>query len=133
MNTVPPSYAARGLEDGFCAILIALSAKMMRRLAVLHSRLRGVGENAGIMPLQFVALLLTFPTAKAHDLLFKLAHALQRHRMRILCRKQRRLGFEKMALQIETYLRDSSGSLDTVEGLQKVLRRTQAAQSGTYL
>lgn len=101
----------------------------MRGLAVLHSWLRHVSESATIDGLKLVALLLTFPVFELHNLLFKLAYALNSRRLRLIGRQQGLLGFDYVTLERELDLIDSCLRIGSSQSLNEVSRRLEAIQA----
>ena len=73
----------------------------MRWLAILHTRLRHVGEGDARDAYKLIAFALCRPVFQAHNLLFKIAYASGQRRLRLLCCKQRRLGIKNEALEVD--------------------------------
>lgn len=104
-------------------------AKPMRRLAVLHTHLYSIREGRSPKTLKLVALFLSFPVFELHNLLFKLRYAASVRRMRFLGRKQRLMGIEDKTLQIDLDLIDRRLKVGSIQALNDVLHRLQAAKS----
>ena len=115
-----------GLEDRFLSILITVCTQAMGRLAVCHLWLKRESEGAGIVPLKFVALFLTFPCFEAHNLLFKIAYALGGRRLCRLRSHEGGLSVEHEALKFDLHLIDLNLRVCSVQSLNNAHRRLQA-------
>ena len=103
----------------------------MRWLAICHSRLRHVGESPPIYGFEFVALLLTFPVFKLHNLLFKVAYTIRQRELRRLGRQCALLGGEDRSLQFDDLVLNHGSVTETYEALRDFHGRLQrAGQSG---
>ncbi len=110
------------LQNRSLSILEAWLTKPMRRLAVLHARLKHVSEGVHVDGPKAIALLLTFPVFELHNLLFKLAYA-------VVSRRQRLAGCEDMVLQLELNVIDRCLRSGSVQGLREAKRRLEAAKA----
>src|SRR5580704_530580 len=81
MARFPRHNASRSLYDRWLAVIVALCTKMMDRFSASFRFLKRVEERSGIIPLQFVALLLSFPAFQGSHFFFKLAYALNQRRL----------------------------------------------------
>lgn len=128
MDTVSHIQLGRGLEYRFISALVAIGTKMMKGFGACHRLLYGVSQRSRIVALQIVALLLCLPIAKCTDLIFEFTYSLGRRRLRLLCREKALLGSKDHSLERDLDIIDSGGSLNTVEGLEHVLRSLKAAE-----
>lgn len=103
----------------------------MHWLARCVSFLQNVSERSSWKFFKLVALLLTFPCAKLHDLCFEFVYSLQVRRLRFLRSQQVRLGFEDRALQGYLSVVDGCGSSRSIQALRNIKRGLQAANTGT--
>ncbi len=113
------------------SIFIAPLTYFMRGFAVCFAFLQNIGKSSRWKLVQFIAFFLCLPIFKAHNFLFKIIYALGSRRLRLLSEKQRLLGVDNMALQGQLNLIDSGCGLDTVQGLNNVLRRLEAAKASS--
>jgi hypothetical protein len=107
-------------EKGFLVLLKAIWAEPMRWLAILHSKLRHVGDCSDVYVYRFVALCLCRPVFEAHNFLFKLAYALEVRRMARFRFVQSSLGLQKAPLNIDNGLIDGGLGFEGLEALRNV-------------
>lgn len=68
-------------KDGQLAILVAVCAYVMRRLAITHGFLQRISSNSMVSGYQFVTLLLCIPVSYLSNLFFKFGYALNQIRL----------------------------------------------------
>src|SRR5947209_4973919 len=73
------------LQCRLMIMLVAICTYPMRWFGAAHSWLQHISERTPSQVLKLIILLFTFPCFKASHFFFKLAHALQTHRLRIAC------------------------------------------------
>ena len=109
----------------------AICAQPMRWLAILHSKLRHVGDSSSVYVYQLVAFALCRPVFQAHNLLFKIAYALGSRRLRHHCRVQRRLGFENPLSEVHLDILDRKALGNRLDALYEVESALKAAYRST--
>lgn len=92
-------YATVALQDRFDTALKAVCTQGMRGFAVLHAFLWDVRKKPLPQILQFIALLLSIPCFKAHQLFFEIAYAAGHRKLVRLGRKCKALGGKDLSVQ----------------------------------
>ena len=115
-------HLAESLQYALATLLIAVGAKVMRRLAVLHARLERVHKSSRSDLVKLIAFRLSLPVFKLHDLLFQVAYPLSEFRLRAVRGDGAGLCGENGALQFV----DGRTHLLRIADLKEQLRQLRA-------
>ena len=96
----------------------AVCTKPMRWLAILHAKLKHIGDTTAIDVYGFVALSFCRPVFAIHNLLFQLVYAAQIRRVTGLIESA--LCFKKTPLNLDHRLIDSGFGFERLEPLRDV-------------
>lgn len=130
IDAVKPRAFTRCLKYRLLAILVAMWTKPMRWFGTAHGWFKHVSDGSRSNGLKLVILLLALPCFKASHFCFKVAYALNLHRIRFIAGEHASLPFKNEGLKLNNLVIERGRISDSDKRLREIESVLKCANTG---